>query len=72
MLYFITLFDVYGAITGEGAVAAINPMEAIHKYGAERGWKPSRDSLDDSSSSYGYWTLTEADGTLIAVEETGE
>lgn len=58
-----------GKTTSESDVVyGVSPMDAIRTYGAERGWNPSADSLDDDApSNSGCWTLTESDGSVISV-----
>ncbi len=70
MKYFVTVYSgITGDLTDEDVAEGLSPMDAIREFGAERGWKPSRDSLDDDTAPYGYWTLTETDGSRIFVTE---
>ena len=67
--YIITIEEPSGAIISEKDVQSeFGPMDALRKYAAEQGWKPERDTLDHSQNME-YWTMVEADGTRIVVEE---
>lgn len=66
--YRVTLVEAEtGAEVETGVVEAVSPMDAVHVYGAEAGWKPEHDSLD-FNKTWGFWYMEDS-GTQILVYE---
>jgi hypothetical protein len=67
--YIITIEEETGAVIEQEDIENdIGPMDALRKYAAAHGWKPEYEELDYSQNME-YWTMTEADGTRIVIEE---